>query len=377
MIARRHVLGTAFSGAAALASLGSASDAWALPAATLQFPRDHGAHLDFRTEWWYITGYANTAGREAAYGFQVTFFRSRVGSTQTMRSRLAARHLLFAHAAITDVAGNKLWHDQRMARWSGEAASRNAADLASANTQSMDVVLRDWSLREEADATAPSGSRLRAHIIAESFALQLQFLSTQPLLLQGDGGLSRKGPQPEQASYYYSRPQLAARGSLSIGGRNMALTDGSSAWLDHEWSQALLHPDAVGWDWIGINLLDGSALTAFQVRTRSGETLWDGGSYRPRGGSPLVFRAGNVLFLPLRTWLSPRNGARYPVEWQVRTLSGAYTVKAVVDDQELDSRASTGAVYWEGLCTVHDSNDRLVGRGYLEMTGYAQALSLG
>jgi predicted secreted hydrolase len=175
---------------------------------------------------------------------------------------------------------------------------------------------------------------------------------------------------------------LQVQGSIGLRGKRYPVGAGSTAWLDHEWSQALLDPQAVGWDWIGINLLDGSALTAFQLRDKDGQALWDGGSFRSAsnssgaGGVRYAFTRGEVLFRPLRQWRSLLSKASYPVEWIVRTPADYYTVKAVVDNQELDSRQSTGAIYWEGLCEVWDSNGKLVGRGYLEMTGYAQALKL-
>jgi predicted secreted hydrolase len=193
--------------------------------------------------------------------------------------------------------------------------------------------------------------------------------------LQGDRGLSRKGPDPAQTSYYYSLPHLQVQGDMVLKNQRHTLAPGSTAWLDHEWSQEILHPDAVGWDWIGINLFDGSALTAFQLRDKAGRALWDGGSFRS-GERLFAFTRGEVLFKPVRQWRSPTSQASYPVEWIVRTPADFYTVKAVVDAQELDSRASTGAIYWEGLCEVHDSNGKLVGRGYLEMTGYASPLKL-
>nr|WP_315848569.1 carotenoid 1,2-hydratase [uncultured Rhodoferax sp.] len=343
--------------------------AWALPAKRLAFPRDAGSHNDFATEWWYLTGYAHVAGQAAALGFQVTFFRSRVASTQAMPSRLAAKQLLFAHAAVTDVAGKKLWHDQRIARWSGEPAGSNPADTASASQQDTGVLLRDWSLQRQ-------GADLQAQIPAGDFALNLTFKATQPVLLQGKDGLSRKGPDEKQASYYYSQPQLQVSGSIALQGQTRTLEAGSTAWLDHEWSQEVLHPQAQGWDWIGINLFDGSALTAFQLRDRQGGVLWDGGSFRSAAGGRYVFSRGEVLFKPIRSWRSPVSRASYPVEWVVRTPADYYTVKAVIDNQELDSRGSTGAIYWEGLSEVWDSNGKLVGRGYLEMTGYAAALKL-
>jgi predicted secreted hydrolase len=334
----------------------------------LAFPRDAGAHPQSRTEWWYITGWINAAGQEAAYGFQVTFFRSRVDSTQTLHSRLAARQLLFAHAAVTDVQGKRLWHDQRMARWSGEAPGANPADTASASTQDTGVLLGDWSLVRQ-------GEDLRAQVRAGGFALDVRLQASQSVLLQGDEGLSRKGPGPLETSYYYSLPQLQTSGLLHIQGKPVAVATGSTAWLDHEWSDEILPAGAVGWDWIGINLFDGSALTAFRLRTQSGDALWDGGSFRA-GNARFVFHQGEVEFKPLRTWRSPTSRAGYPVEWLVRTPANFYTVKAVIDNQELDSSQSTGAIYWEGLCEVWDSKQRKVGRGYLEMTGYAHPLKM-
>ena len=148
------------------------------------------------------------------------------------------------------------------------------------------------------------------------------------------------------------------------------------AWLDHEWSEALMHPEAVGWDWIGMNLDDGSALTAFRLRRRDGRALWDGGSFRSARGELYIAKKGETEFSPQRRWTSPVSNATYPVEWIVRTPADFYTVRAVIDNQELDSRGSTGAIYWEGLSDLIDSNGRPVGRGYLEMTGYAQRLRL-
>jgi predicted secreted hydrolase len=347
--------------AASLALLGSASPSTrALPERSLSFPRDHGAHPDLSTEWWYLTGHATSAGGRA-WGFQVTFFRSRVPGTQTMRSAFAAKQLIFAHCAITDVQGKKLHHDQRIAR--------QGFDLAQASELDTDVKLRGWTLQRGASA------QYQARIQAGDFAIALDCAPTQPLLMQGNQGLSRKGPEAEQASYYYSQPQLAARGRIRLQAASYELQ--GTAWLDHEWSQALLHPQAVGWDWIGINLLDGSALTAFQLRRKDGSSLWTGGSFRATSSSGLqtfIAKPGEVQFQAIKGWTSPLTGAKYPIQWLVRTAADYYTVKAVVDNQELDSRQTTGAVYWEGLSDVFDSNDKLVGRGYLEMTGYAAAL---
>ncbi len=343
---------------ALLLAMLSAPAAWALPPRALQFPRDFGSHPELRTEWWYITGHAKSGTRE--FGFQLTFFRSRVDDTQSMRSAFAAKQLVFAHAAVTDLQGRQLLHDQRIARAGFGIAAAGEADT--------DVRLRDWTLQRSTDG------RYQARLPAGDFALSLDFTPTQPVLLQGSAGLSRKGPQPEQASYYYSEPQLATRGRLTVQGQGFDVE--GTAWLDHEWSEALMHPEAVGWDWIGMNLDDGSALTAFHLRRADGSALWGGGSWRPRGGAVRSFEADTVHFEAERRWSSPRTRAAYPVQWRIDTPAGRFTVRALLDDQELDSRGSTGAVYWEGLSELLDEQGRRVGRGYLEMTGYAARLRL-
>lgn len=340
-----------------LLALGALPAAWALPQRALVFPADHGAHPDLRTEWWYVTGHAQDGDR--LFGFQVTFFRTRVDATQRMASRFAAKQLLFAHAAVTDVRAGRLVHDQRIARQGFGIAEAKQGDAA--------LRLRDWSLVREGEAW-------RAVLAASGFGLDLRCAPTQPVLLQGRQGLSRKGPQEKNASYYYSQPQLAVSGMLSLQGRDFRVS--GKAWMDHEWSEELLHPDAVGWDWIGMNLDDGSALTAFRLRRRDGGTLWDGGSFRSARGDLYIASEGETDFRPQRRWTSPLSNASYPVEWRIRTPADIYTVRALVDNQELDSRGSTGAIYWEGLSDLMDSNGRRVGRGYLEMTGYAGRLRL-
>ena len=342
---------------AGLAGLAGTDAVRALPLRPMQFPRDRGAHPDFRTEWWYITGHCTSGKRP--FGFQLTFFRSRVDVAQAMKSKFAARQLLFAHAAITDVEGKKLWHDQRIAR--------DGFGVALASETDMSVKLRDWQLEG-------TGGRYTARLPAVDFGLSLQFTETQDVLLQGKQGLSRKGPDDKQASYYYSQPQLVTTGSLRVKGKAFEVT--GKAWLDHEWSQELLHPSATGWDWIGMNLDDGSALTAFRLRDRDGGTVWDGGSFRSAKGEPYIFSRGEVIFKPTRIWKSPLTQTSYPVEWMVRTPADFYTVKAVIDNQELDSRQSTGAIYWEGLSELINSNGKRVGMGYLEMTGYAAPLRM-
>jgi predicted secreted hydrolase len=329
----------------------------------LRFPADFGAHPDTRTEWWYVTGWLDTGAQ--THGFQVTFFRSRSGLADGHPSRFAAQQLVFAHAAVTDLVQKRLRHDQRIAR-----AGFGIAQAAEGDTA---VQLRDWTIVREGE---PQHSRYRARAASDGggFALDLQLAATQPLLLQGEAGFSRKGPQPSQASHYYSQPQLDVRGTLTLDGRAAAVS--GKAWLDHEWSDTLLDPQAVGWDWIGMNLDDGSALTAFRLRRADGSAVWAGGSVRAAGQAVRPFGPDEVRFVPGRRWTSAASRAAYPVEWTVETPAGRFIVKALLDDQELDSRGSTGSVYWEGLSDLLDERGQRVGRGYLEMTGYAGALKL-
>ena len=370
-LSRRNWLAGALLAAQWPPGAAGATLAAALVPGSLRFPRDAGSHPDFRTEWWYITGFVSTGGADRGrdFGFQVTFFRSRIEATQALKSAFAAKQLIFAHAALTDVQGRRLWHDQRIARSSGAPA----VDLASAREDRMGVALRDWSLQQP-------DQRISASVTGTNFALDLQFTPGQTVLLQGDRGVSRKGPEQQQASYYYSLPHLAVTGNIVLAGRRYAVAQGQ-AWLDHEWSHELLHPQAIGWDWIGMNLFDGSALTAFQLRRKStgselAPALWDGGSFYSIKGGLYVFQRGETTFRPTRMWKSPVSQASYPVEWLVRTPADFYSVRAVIDQQELDSRGSTGAIYWEGLSDLFDSYGKHVGRGYLEMTGYAAPLRM-
>jgi predicted secreted hydrolase len=323
----------------------------------LRFPADHGAHPAFRTEWWYVTGWLRTADRQDL-GFQVTFFRSRPSVDQRNPSAFSPTQILFAHAALSDPTQRRLRHDQRIAR--------AGFGLASAATTDTDITLDDWTLKRGADG------RYRTHVAGNGFALDLALTPTQPLLLQGDAGYSRKGPQAGEASYYYSVPHLAVSGTVVRAGKRVAVS--GEAWLDREWSSTLLDPAAVGWDWVGLNLDDGSALTAFQVRDAAGRPIWAGGSFRRKDGSVQPLDRDAVRFTTERRWRSPATGADYPVE---RTLtldltggSRRWRLTPLFDDQELDSRFAGGPVYWEGAVTTEG------GRGYLELTGYLSPLKM-
>lgn len=206
---------------------------------------------------------------------------------------------------------------------------------------------------------------------ADDFAFHLRARPQGPPLLHGDAGYSRKGPTAERASYYYSRPQLVIDGRLTVGGRERRVS--GQAWLDHEWSSALMSPEAVGWDWLGVNLADGGALMLFRMRNRAGNPIWAGGTRWQPGRPPRILQPDEVVFTPRRRWTSPRTGISYPVELTAIAAGEEYTIRPLFDDQELDARASVGATYWEGAVSLTQAG-QTVGHGYLELTGYAQPL---
>lgn len=323
----------------------------------LAFPRDHGSHPAYRTEWWYLTGWLRAADG-VGLGMQITFFRNRPGIGEDNPSRFAPRQLLFAHAALSDVRVGRLLHDER--------AAREGFGLAAAAEGDTGVHIEDWSLKRV-------GEIYEARIRARDFEYALRFRPVQPLLLQGEGGYSRKGPAASQASYYYSWPHLDVSGTVAMGGRKTGVT--GAAWLDHEWSSAVMASGAVGWDWIGINLEDGGALMVFRMRDGRGATHWAGGTHRDAAGKVRVLRRAEIAFVPMRRWRSPRTRAEYPVAMRITTGIGEFLIEPSMDDQELDSRASTDTVYWEGAVTARGPAG-MAGRGYLELTGYWKPLKL-
>ncbi len=361
-VALGWLIGTAHPGTSSAAD--RAGDAPLLPVypevrpdVALHFPADHGAHPEFRSEWWYITGWLD-AGNGRALGFQVTFFRFRPAVDQRNPSAFAAKQVLFAHAALSDPSVKRLLHDQRAAR-----AGFGRAEAATSDT---DVVLDDWMLKRSADDV------YHAKVGGKEFTLDLSFKATQPIMLEGEDGFSRKGPLPGQASHYYSVPHLEVSGSVHRGAGLLKVT--GTAWLDREWSSSYLDPRAVGWDWVGLNLDDGGALMVFRIRDAAGQAVWAGGSLREGNGMLHRFQPDDIRFEKMRLWHSPRTDASYPVEQavSVRLPSGLrqWRLVPLFDDQELDSRTGGGPVYWEGAVRSEG------GRGYLELTGYFQPLKL-
>lgn len=331
----------------------------------LDLARDRGAHPDYRSEWWYLTAQVDVPDGTGSVriGLQLTFFRLRPALDTDNPSAFAAHQLIVAHAAIADPRRAALLHESRLAR-----AGFGIAQAGEGDTR---VGIDHWSLDRDPVTGIYAGRAKGA-----SFTLEIQARPTQPVLLQGQGGYSRKGPpdaagtsgQPA-ASYYYSEPQLALTAQLELDGRRIQGT--GRGWLDHEWSSTLLPRGAQGWDWGGFNLEDGSALTFFRIRAAPGAPpVYAYAALRPARGSTRLYAPGELQFTDLRTWTSPATRARYPVALDLLVGGRRLQTRPLMDDQEFDARTSSGLVYWEGASALLE-NGKVVGHGYLELTGYA------
>jgi len=327
----------------------------------LQFPRDHGAHPEFQTEWWYYTGnLADAAGNE--YGYQLTFFRRALSAGIPKRaSDLATNQVYMAHFAISDVRVGR--HDDF------ERFSRGAGGLAGAGGEPLtEIWLEDWSVRE----TERGVYRLVASDVTsegEPIRLDLTLRSTRPPVLHGEAGLSRKGPEPGNANYYYSLVGLDTAGVITRGD-SPAQVFGTS-WMDHEFGTSALGPNALGWDWLSLQLDDGSALMLARLRLRDGgvETSFESTWLAP-DGAQVTLSAQDFTLEALDQWTSPHTGILYPSGWRL-TLPAqelTLTITPLLRDQEMQ----TSYVYWEGAVRAEGEREgqRVSGRGYVELTGY-------
>jgi len=326
---------------------------------TLQFPRDHGNHPDYRIEWWYYTGNVSSDdGRR--FGYQVTFFRIGIDPAPANPSRWAVRDLFMAHLALTDIGAGR----QLMA----ERIDRGSVGWAGARAGTLEVWNGDW--RVELDGTT---HRLRA-VDRGAFGVDLRLEPGKGTTVHGEDGLSRKGAQVGNASYYYSMTRMPTSGHLVVDGETVAVT--GTSWMDHEFGTTFLEASQVGWDWFSLQLDDGSDLMLFQLRRADGASdPHSAGTWVDAAGVATPLGAGEFTLVPGRRWSSPSSDAVYPVQWRVEVPGRAahLDISAVVDAQELNTPASTGVTYWEGAVTVSGQvGGRAVsGRGYLEMTGYA------
>jgi predicted secreted hydrolase len=339
-----------------------------------RFPRDHGAHPAYETEWWYLTGIVRDAsGRR--FGYQVTFFRVGLPAGRPEAAQAAAalspwraRDLILAHAAVTDVQGRRLSFADR--------ADRAVLGFAFADTAGLDVAVGAWRLRgRDGEMTVRIPADETARI-----GLDLTLRAERPPVLHGDGGLTAKGSGPDAgASWYVSVPRLRTEGALHAGGRRHAVS--GTSWMDHEFFTGGLAPGQEGWDWLSLRLEDGRDVMLYRLRGAGGATDFALGTATARDGTAArPLDAAGAVFQPRECWRSPATGVEYPVAWRIELPREdlALEVRTPVEAQEIPSRESVGFSYWEGLV---DAAGRWEGRsvrgeGYLEMTGYDRPLRL-
>ena len=329
------------------------------------WPGDHGPHPDFKTEWWYLTGNLEAAdGSGRTFGYQFTIFRNALSPDTPVRaSDWATRQLFMAHVTLTDIENKRFYSIERF--------ERGAAGLAGATADPFRVWLADLDLRRTEGPALGAAFPMRLKAASEDgAAYDLVLRPLKPPVLQGERGLSRKGPEPGNASYYYSLTRLATTGTVTIGGETIAVN--GLSWMDREWSTSALGPALVGWDWFSLHLDDGRDLMLYQLRRADGTAdAFSRGTAVAPDGTARPLDAEAFALTPEGRWESPAGGA-YPTRWRVRVPSEGLdlVVTPVLADQEL-----TGTVrYWEGAVTVEGT---VAGRGYLEMTGYADMAEPG
>ncbi|MDQ6765531.1 MAG: carotenoid 1,2-hydratase [Verrucomicrobiota bacterium] len=327
-----------------------------------EFPRDHHAHGEFKTEWWYFTGnLSNAAGRR--FGYQLTFFRQGIrppGERDPQLSRFIVDDLKFAHFTVTDVAGKRFRFEQKTSRGAfGEAGFDDGNRLAWIDT---------WTL----ELDAAGAFRLRAD--APEASIDLQLSPVKPPAIHGESGLSQKAAGAGHASHYYSLTRLASVGNLLAGKETFEVT--GESWFDHEWATNQLAADQSGWDWLSVHFADGTELMLYQMRLETGAAdPSSSGTFIAADGATTHLPKSAFTMSPTEFWKSEVTGAKYPIGWRISVPGRSLecTVRAALRNQEL---ALTPLAYWEGAVEIEGTRAgrALKGRGYLELTGYAGAL---
>jgi len=332
----------------------------AMPGVRLSFPADHAAHPDYRIEWWYYTGNLDAAdGRR--FGYQATFFRVGVDPAPVNPSRWAVRDVYMTHLAVSDPAGGRYRFADRV--------NRAGPGLAGADVDRYRVWNEDWT------AVRDAAGRHVLRLVGRGLGVDLALDEGRGPTLNGQGGYSRKGPSEGNASVYYSLTRMPTRGTLTIDGERVEVTGAS--WMDREFGTNFLEASQQGWDWLALQLSDGSDLMIYQLRRRDGSRdPYSSGTLTRGDGRVVPLQASDFRLAPgSSTFRSTTTAATYPVQWRIEIPGEALTldVSTPLANQELDLTGSIGVAYWEGLVDVRGSSRgrSVTGRGYLEMTGYA------
>jgi predicted secreted hydrolase len=332
------------------------------PERRLSFPNDFGAHPDYRTEWWYYTGNLIAVdGRR--FGYQLTFFRRALLPPNTTTSRAsswATTQVYMAHFAFTDSTKNQ--------HQAYEQLSRGAAGLAGAQPIPFKVWIYNWYVEQ----TGINNYDL--HAAQGNLAINLNLTDSKGPILNGNNGYSQKGPEPGNASYYYSLTRLLTEGSVQID--DVSYVVNGTSWMDHEFSTNALSKGQTGWDWFSIQLDDNSELMFYQIRREDGSIdPFSSGTIIQEDGSTRHLRRGDFNIAVTDTWYSPHSKATYPSKWAVTIPSEGITleISPLVKDQEMNLSYS----YWEGAVDIRGERKRkpINGSGYVELTGYAGSIS--
>lgn len=328
------------------------------------FPRDHGSHPEFRTEWWYFTGNLNDLLKKN-YGFQLTFFRQGLFSKARDRnSSWSIRDVYLAHFTLTDVGQGQFWFSER--------ASRKGPGLSGASEREMDLWLLNWRGKME-------GKKIRLEARHQEMALSLDLYPRKPLVFHGLNGLSQKGPGKGQASYYYSYTDLKVEGRIKTPLSREPFQVNGIGWFDHEFGSNQLASNQIGWDWFSLHFSDGQDLMIYLLRKKDG-------TMEPSSSGTLVKRSGEGVHLTLSDirvevldyWKSSKSGGRYPSRWRIKVPSHKIEldVSPMVSSQELLTEGSTGVIYWEGAVegSGRSAGQPITCKGYIELTGYAGTL---
>ncbi|HEX4230050.1 MAG TPA: lipocalin-like domain-containing protein [Bryobacteraceae bacterium] len=330
----------------------------ALPGYHYEFPRDHFSHPDYQTEWWYYTGNLHTAdGRH--FGFELTFFREGVDVNASSNDVWNPSQIYFAHLALSDIDGGRFYHTERL--------NRAGPGLAGASFAQQTYWNGNWQVHWTSLTTGQQD--LRA--IADQFTLELNLNPEKPFVINGEHGVSQKGPLPGEASHYISFTRLGAQGTLSYQGISYSV-DGL-AWMDHEFFTEQLGKELAGWDWFAIQLDNNQELMLYRLRLKSGAAdPYSSGTYVDANGE--AHHLTDFSLQPGRVWHSPATGARYPLSWTISVpVIGIYLEEHTrLNDQELASKNGFTPSYWEGAVEYSGTMEQkpVKGVGYLEMTGY-------
>ncbi len=324
-----------------------------------EFPRDHGPHPAFQTEWWYFTGNLTTAdGRR--FGYQFTIFRRALTPEQRdSRSEWYTNQMYLAHFTVSDMAGGTFYQEERF--------SRGAVDLAGAEVSPrFRVWIDDWAVFAADDTI----SQMLIRAKAAGFAIDLTLTPVKAPAFHGDNGLSQKGPEAGNASYYYSLSRLETKGTVEIGGGEFAVS--GLSWMDREFGTSALSAGAVGWDWFAIHLDDGHDIMVGQIRHQDGslEPLFGGLLVSP-DGTTRYLTAEDFTITPFGSWRSKNSGATYPAGWEIELALDGDSLRLVLEPLLADQEVLANVIYWEGAVRI--SGDA-AGYGYAELTGYAQPL---